>query len=542
MIPQEFTETDMKRYTYRTFSILAAALILFCGCDPDKKKEEHIPLGAGTISGTVTYSDGKAAAGITVSDGYTCTVTDKDGKYSLKCAGGAFYIFYSNPSDAKVEINESGLPCFFKRISKSTTDYDFKLTRIEKENKFRMLAIGDIQPNSTAHVDRFKNETVADIRSYIPTLDKSYPTYAIQLGDLVNNKWELYPNIIREISRESMGGIPVYSVIGNHDHEFPSANNLAAQRKYEGLVSPVNYSFNRGDVHFLVMDDIIHTAEASPNYDDGFLDWQVEWAKQDLANVPKDKVVILCVHAPFESKFSQTYFSGTHYYDEMLALLASYKAAYVFAGHTHTSLTDLNHTVGGKTIHEYVVGAACGGQWNGTIGSDGAPNGYSVFEFDGTQIKNSIFKGSQMDESKQMRIYRCTDFPQFDYVSGTYKETFSWGLENTTTRAVINIWNYNANWRIDVYEDGIKTVSQYSGTNFSNFGYKALRDMWAKYFFYDYCKVSYNGFAGTNRHCFWYTMKNPSTNDIKVVATDEYGHTFQCEGFTTRSDKSCISY
>lgn len=527
------------RYGSRVLIFLLALGFAITACH---KEDNPQPLGHDTISGIIRYDDGKAAVGVTVSDGYTCVLTDKDGRYSLKPAGGAYYVFYSNPSDAAVEIGSSGLPSFFKRILKSENQYDFTLRRIEKETKFRVLAIGDIQPTTTAQVARFKDETVADIRSYVPGLDKSYPTYAVQMGDLVNNKWDLYPNIIKELSHAAMGGIPVYSVIGNHDHEFPSANDLAAQRRYESLVSPVNYSFNRGDVHFLVMDDIIHTAKASPDYDDGFLDWQYAWAKQELSNVPKDKVVILCIHAPFQSKFSQTYFSGTHYYDEMLALLAQFKTAYVFAGHTHTSLTDLNHVVGGKTIHEYVVGAACGGQWNGTIGSDGAPNGYSVFEFDGTTLKNSLFKGTRRDEDFQMRIYRCTDFPAFSYVSGSYTENFAWGLEKPDNRAVINIWNYNPKWRIDVYEDGVKTVDQYAGGSLSNFGSKTLRDMWAKYFFYDYCKISYNGFAGSNRHSFWYTMKNPSTCTLKVVATDEYGHTFQCDHFTTRDDRSCVGY
>jgi len=50
--------------------------------------------------------------------------------------------------------------------------------------------------------------------------------------------------------------------------------DLSAQRRYEASFGPVNYSFTRGDVHFVSMDDIIHKATGSDAYTSGFLDWQ----------------------------------------------------------------------------------------------------------------------------------------------------------------------------------------------------------------------------------------------------------------------------
>lgn len=522
---------------FRKLFLQAAALALLAsvlpGCndenlddlDPLKKKNEQ-------ISGTLRYSDGSAASGITVTDGYTCTQTDASGAFTLKPNASAYYIYYSIPEDAKIENGSNGLPLFFKRYDTATKVYDFTLTRQEKDGKFRFIAIGDVQPTDNNHIKRIKNETVEDIKAFL-AVHKDMPSYANTLGDNVNNKWDLYPTLLPVLNSSTVG-VPLFYCMGNHDHVFPSANDIAAQRTYEKYVAPANYSYNRGDVHFLVMDDIIHTAQASPNYDDGFTEAQYKWAKEELSYVDKDKAVVLVTHAGFTTAFSKDFFPGTHYFDEMLALLAQFSSAIIVSGHSHTILNDYVHQVNGKSIREYIAGAACGYHWNGTIGSDGAPNGYAIFEFDGNKLANQHFKGTKRDEGFQMRIYRATDFPKF---TGTkYNFEFSWGLTNENNRAVINIWNYDTSWDVDVYENGVKTSTS------SNFGQKTMRDMWAKYYFYQTCQISSDHASGGTRHIFWYTMQNPSTTDIKVVAKDSYGNVYEQSGFTLPGDDSCNAY
>ena len=159
--------------------------------------------------------------------------------------------------------------------------------------------------------------------------------------------------------------------------------DLSAQRRYEASFGPVNYSFTRGDVHFVSMDDIIHKATGSDAYTSGFLDWQFEWLKQDLSYVPRTCAVVLCVHIPFRGGFNG---AGETYFDEVLELLAQFDRAWIFSAHTHNNKTNYTHTVGSKKIREYILGTSCGAWWHGTVCTDGAPNGYGVFEYDGTSL------------------------------------------------------------------------------------------------------------------------------------------------------------
>lgn len=120
------------------------------------------------------------------------------------------------------------LPKFFTKLKPGTARYDFTLTALDApETRFDLICIGDPQINEAAHAVRFKREAAKDIREYSAAAD--IPCYAIHLGDLVNNKWALYSNMVVALQPEQTG-IPVFSTIGNHDHEFPTANEKEAAR------------------------------------------------------------------------------------------------------------------------------------------------------------------------------------------------------------------------------------------------------------------------------------------------------------------------
>ena len=67
---------------------------------------------------------------------------------------------------------------------------------------------------------------------------------------------------------------------------------------------------------------------------------------------------------------------------EVLELLAQFDRAWIFSAHTHNNKTNYTHAVGSKKIREYILGTSCGAWWHGTVCTDGAPNGYGVFEYD----------------------------------------------------------------------------------------------------------------------------------------------------------------
>ena len=285
--------------------------------------------------------------------------------------------------------------------------------------------------------------------------------------------------------------------------------DLSAQRRYEASFGPVNYSFTRGDVHFVSMDDIIHKATGSDAYTSGFLDWQFEWLKQDLSYVPRTCAVVLCVHIPFRGGFNG---AGETYFDEVLELLAQ-----IFSAHTHNNKTNYTHAVGSKKIREYILGTSCGAWWHGTVCTDGAPNGYGVFEYDGTSLTNMIYKPTRYDETFQIRLYNGEDV----FTGGTAK-SWKFDLQQPKNRLMANVWNADDTWTIEVYENGVKT---------GDMAKKSMIDPWSSAYFCGFCGLK-ESYASKNDHIFYYTVKSPGAA-LRVVARDGYGNVFEQTEITT---------
>ena len=56
------------------------------------------------------------------------------------------------------------------------------------------------------------------------------------------------------------------------------------------------------------MDNVFYVGGSTPssNYKGGITDQQLEWLRQDLSHVAKDKLVIFCAHMPFRGGTSET--------------------------------------------------------------------------------------------------------------------------------------------------------------------------------------------------------------------------------------------
>src|SRR3546814_14550838 len=53
-------------------------------------------------------------------------------------------------------------------------------------------------------------------------------------------------------------GVPWFNVMGNHDINFDVKADSLSDESYEAHFGPSNYAFNHGNVHFIVLDDIIY--------------------------------------------------------------------------------------------------------------------------------------------------------------------------------------------------------------------------------------------------------------------------------------------
>ena len=378
--------------------------------------------GNTTLYGLVTDTSGNPVPGVVVSDGYGCVETDANGVYQMERYKKARFVHYSTPAGYAVNTSADNYPLFYAEIvHKNIADrHDFVLTPLPApESDFTLVCIADPQCSTTAEISRYVNETIPDIEATADAYKaKGTPVYGITLGDIVFDTPDLWSNM-----KESMANrnLPVFQTIGNHDHLQTETSDDNAAANFETQFGPRNYSFNRGDVHIVSMDNVLY--EGKKKYKGGITDKQLEWLRQDLSHVDKDKLVIFCAHIPFRGGTSVTDESHENY-DGVLDLLSGFSEAHIMIGHTHYHQKYI-HKRNGKTILEHVHGAACGAWWTANICADGTPNGYGVYEISGNTIANQYYKSTNKEAGYQIRAYSAT---QVFGKSGSL--TFGWAANS----------------------------------------------------------------------------------------------------------------
>lgn len=438
--------------------------------------------------------------GVVVSDGYTSSETDEKGIYQLKRNTNARHVFCSIPADCDVVV-KNNLPDFFAKVLSYYTIYrkDFKLTKLKSgaENKFTLFCLADPQVKTSGNITRFETETIKDIKTEIANHGACY---GITLGDIVFDTPELMTPMKNLLPTS---GLKFFNVIGNHDHYQETTKDMDAIVNYEECFGPTNYSFNRGNAHIIAMDDIIYTAKQT--YTIGFSDDQIKWLKSDLQYVPKDKLIIVCVHSPIRNQSDVT--RGQDFY----AAIESYHQIHIMSGHTHYN----SNVISNSGIYEHVHGAVCGTWWASTICSDGTPNGYGVYEIDGNNIVNWYYKPTNYDKSFQIRMYPVNSFGEnSEYV-------------------VANVWNSDSSWKVELFEDGVKTGDMVRFTGYEKCAY-ALSKSFGK-----------AEPTSANEATDWYRrpdhlyriVPHSQGSSVLIKATDPFGNVYTQSHFTSTIDE-----
>ncbi len=454
-------------------------LVTGCGSDsPEPDAPSHSGESTDVIAGTVIAAEttlcglvadastGRGIPGVVVSDGFSCTRTDAAGVYQLvRERSHACCVSVTVPAEYAVPVGADNHPAFYKRIDMSAKvcRRDFALSPLPggREERFALLCVADPQCRNDRSVARFREESIPDIDATARMYDN---VYAVTLGDITdNNKTDLWNKMKASMAnRETV----FFQCMGNHDHLNESDRNITTTywksvdnfNKYFG---PQNYSFDRGDVHIVVMDNILH-GEKPDNGEDmefaiGFYDWQFEWLRSDLSFVPGSKAVVLCCHAPFRGGGSHCH-SDKRYRQKTLELLSEFAEAHLMIGHTHYNYNYI-HSVNGKSVPEHIHGACCGAFWHATFCKDGTPNGYGVYEFDGAHLDTWRYKGTNCDADMQMRLYEG-DYTFYDphvNVNMTSKpnaHNYNYGLSGYV---IANIWNIEYDdWDVSLWQNGMK--------------------------------------------------------------------------------------
>ena len=221
--------------------------------------------------------------------------------------------------------------------------------------------MGDPQVRNRRELSQL-DSLLAALKRTVAQLPASSEIPVLVAGDIVFNRPKMHLP-----SKKSFAalGRPVFYAIGNHDHgpirdsETP-ANEEPATRRFREHYGPTYYSFNRGRVHYIVLDNIRFRGGKRDAYDIGFGEEQLAWVERDLSTSRKKRAVVVLVHAPLQSR---QFPDPEHYGDSsaLLALLDGYARVQIISGHTHCNSV----ATPSRRVTEHTVGAACGGFWEG---------------------------------------------------------------------------------------------------------------------------------------------------------------------------------
>lgn len=140
----------------------------------------------------------------------------------------------------------------------------------------------------------------------------------ISMGDLVDNgeqdyQWRTWLNSIRPLSAT----VPLATTLGNHEmytldwkmrEPYAYLNYFAVPPNGNEIFNRRYYSFDFGDVHYVVLDTQLYESNHEDNHDThhpDLYDVQVQWLRQDLAANTKKWTVVLMHRDPFQYAFDR---------------------------------------------------------------------------------------------------------------------------------------------------------------------------------------------------------------------------------------------
>lgn len=530
-----------------------------------------------TIKGVV-YCGDEPVQGAQVSDGVNVTLTDENGWYYLASAKECGHVFVCNPKGYKY-LRKAKYPEFYKTVDterpSAVEQADFELERDEATDH-TILFLADIQMcGRNEDIRQYEEHAVGDINTSISNARKQgKDVYVITLGDQsYNTYWHSYNIGIPEI-HESMNLLDpdaIFNCMGNHDNNPKIAGDWAASADYREQWGPTYYSFNIGEIHYVVLDNIEFTnAECKNTFECNITTSVIKWLRKDLANVSKDTPIVVCMHAPLfyrpqcskpnmpdPTKYRYNY--GSQFYNSV----KGFKDVRVFTGHAHT-----NYTVSYLNMTEYNVGAIGGNLWwtgyfvNGnSVCTDGSPGGYRVLDTSGKELK-TYYKCIGFDNGYQ---FRCYDLNNCHITASRFAPSYknpadidTWlangygfdssdynsdGTPKIPNRVLINVFAYDTNWKVEVLEDGkpleVSRISGYDPFSMISDGCQRFE------------KTGHNnsGNPTQNSHLFLVTAKY-ATSPLSIKVTDQYGSVytqvmerpkgFSIDRYTPQNEQSAI--
>ncbi|MBA4139299.1 MAG: calcineurin-like phosphoesterase C-terminal domain-containing protein [Segetibacter sp.] len=430
------------------------------------------------VTGKVT-SQGKGLANVIISDGFSVVNTDREGSYKITLTANSEHIFVSIPS-GYVLPHEKNIARHYKEVQQGDK-FDFELTPLAiKDDQHQFMIWADPQVKNASDVDKLMTQSVPDVQQYIKALPANTLIHGICVGDIVWDNLPLYSSYNQAIEK---CGLPFFQVIGNHDMDYEKGGDEKSDDTFKKTYGPSYYSFNRGQVHYVVLDDVYYLGN-DRDYKGFITEDQLAWLQKDLSFVTPDKLIVLCTHIPVHNSVENK--------QALYDILKPYKA-HIMSGHTHYNMNVIN-----GNVYEHVHGTVCGAWWTGPICGDGTPPGYAIYEVNGTDLKWH-YKSVGKTKAHQIR---------------TIVEPNSSG-----DRLVANVWNWDPTWKVEWQVDGTS-----KGTLTRSTDYDPLA---VALYLGDQLPAS-RTFVEPNRteHLFKATIPK-GAQQVKIIATDRFGNRYE---------------
>lgn len=474
-------------------------IVFFCHC---LLSFTQIDLRNIEFTGWVLNEDNKGIAGVAVTDGLNVVATDSKGRYTLLSNATVGYIYITIPSGYTIPI-ENEAPYYFRKItdkSKTRQKIDFHLKKSARDdNRHTLIVWADPQTYFDENVPELQ-KAADDVQKLVHEAYTDRNVYGVVCGDIIGEikTDKRFFDITKQMLNAT--NVPFFYLLGNHDMDLDVRTNDLSKKTFNSHFGPTYYSFNRGKVHYIVLDDVFFYAKGYGYI--GYLEEkQLKWLEQDLALIPENSTVVVCCHIPTWSREARHEKWGDESLNKVMnnrrhlyELLKPYKV-HIMSAHEHYN----ENYILSDNLYEHVHAAISGLFWQSYWNMDGTPSGYGVYEFDGDDVK-WYYKA----------VGNGRDFQFNAYPVGANKEK-----PNSITA---NVWNYDKDWKVYWYENGVKQgeMQQYTGTDVTIYN-----DVTANRENY---KFKYIGCAATE-HMFFADPSSPDS-EVKIEVIDPFGKVY----------------
>lgn len=451
-----------------------------------------IALYGGNVKGRV-LCDGQPVAGVKISDGYIITLTGADGRYEMQSTKKDGTVFIITPEGYTVPMKDGLRPDFWQYLSlpfEQEEIHDFVLVR-QNQDKYRMILPADVHLAGDERRDilsRFKAYTLPLFHQLHNEVD--YPVFTTDLGDFTHDFY-WYDTEFREMEGlmfyQDIGVPgPMYAVSGNHDHD-PSVTNVPdvdweagwMQRQCWG---PNRYSADIGGDHWIFMDNMFYINNpgkgkkgkglAGDRKCPGrFRPEQLDWLEKDLALLPPDTRLYMCVHDPLmrsHGRKSDIPAEQMIRLDNMVARFSH--GITVFAGHLHrwetTQMDKYPH------IYSHGLPGTSGDMWETrkdwkVVTGDGSDAGLVYYDFEKGKAPVLNFSTYKYGE-RAFRVYDMNEvrkaYQAESAVRGIlakYPAHADYGDSEYRNIVLVNYWHQKPGDTVELYEKG----KRIEGTN-----------------------------------------------------------------------------